>query len=142
MSLSFRHSTSALLAVMLFAFSGCGERLLPVVPVSGKVLVKGQPAAGAQVVLHPVSADPEQVFSASGKVQDDGTFKIGLHTADDGAPPGEYVATVQWFKLVQTEGGAGPGPNVVAQEFGDPKRSPLKVTVKNESTELAPFEVR
>lgn len=142
MSLRFRPATFALAAVLFSGFSGCGERLLPVVPVSGKVLVKGQPAAGAQVVLHPVSADPEKVFSASGKVQDDGTFKIGLHTVDDGAPPGDYVATVQWFKLVQTEGGAGPGPNVVAQEYGDPKRSPLRVTVKDESTELAPFDLR
>jgi len=131
-----------LLAVPLVALTGCSERPIPVVPVSGKVLFQGQPAPGAQVVLHPVSKDPERVFSATGKVRDDGTFKIGVNVDGDGAPPGDYVATVQWFKPVQTDGGAGPGPNVIPASYSDPAQSPLKVTVKDGPTELEPFQLR
>ena len=131
-----------ILAVPLAALTGCGERAIPVVPVSGKVLFQGQPAPGAQVVLHPVIKDAERVFSATGKVQDDGTFKIGVNVAGDGAPPGEYVATVQWFKVVQTDGGAGPGPNVIPATYSDPAQSPLKVVVKDSPTELEPFQLR
>ena len=94
------------------------------------------------MVLHPVSGGRNGTFSANGKVQDDGTFKISAFGKDDGAPPGEYVATVQWFRLVQTEGGAGPGPNVLSPEFSDPTGSPLRVTVKDGPTELAPFQLR
>jgi hypothetical protein len=126
----------------LLVVSGCGEKGLHVVPVSGKVVVQGQPAAGAQVVLHPVGAKVDQTFSAVGKVQDDGTFKISAFGNGDGAPPGEYVATVQWFKLVQNDGGAGPGPNVIPRDYGDPARSPFKVTIKNAPTVLDPFEVK
>ena len=94
------------------------------------------------MVLHPVAAPADQSFSAVGKVQEDGTFKISAFGKDDGAPPGQYVATVQWFKVVQTDGGAGPGPNVLPTEYGDPARSPLKVTVSDAPTELHPFELK
>ena len=130
------------LAAPLVALTGCGERAIAVVPVSGKVLFQGQPTPGAQVVLHPVAKDPKRVFSATGKVQDDGTFKVGVNVDGDGAPPGEYVATVQWFKVVQSEGGSGPGPNVIPAAYSDPGQSPLKVTVKDGPTELEPFQLR
>jgi hypothetical protein len=129
------------LGVVLLALSGCGEKRIPTVPVSGKVLYRGQPAPGAQVVLHPVTRDPEQLFSATGSVQEDGAFKIGVNAAGDGAPPGEYVATVQWFKVVQTEGGAGPGPNVLPPQYGSVETSPLKVIVNKGPTELPPLEL-
>lgn len=143
MSIDIRHCFAVLFSLCLsLTLTGCGEQTIPVVPVSGKVLFHGQPAAGAQVVLHPLTADPKKAFSATGKAQEDGTFRIGINAADDGAPPGEYVATVQWFKIVQSEGGAGPGPNVIPKNYGDPARSPLKVTVKESPTELEPFQLR
>ncbi len=126
----------------LVAMSGCGEAKLPVVPVAGKVTFQGQPAAGAQIVLHPVNSGSEQVFSATGRAQSDGSFKIGVHKEGDGAPPGEYIATVQWFKVVQNEGGSGQGPNVLPRIYSDPKNSPLKVTVQNAPTDLAPFDLQ
>jgi hypothetical protein len=49
---------------------------------------------------------------------------------------------VQWFKPVQTDGGAGPGPNVIPATYSDPAQSPLKVTVKDSATELEPFQLR
>jgi hypothetical protein len=138
-----RQATAGMLGLLLATvLTGCGERTIPVVPVSGKVLFQGQPAPGAQVVLHPVTADPSKVFAATGKALEDGTFKIGVNVAGDGAPPGDYVATVQWFKVVQSEGGSGPGPNVIPKDYGDPARSPLKVTVKDGPTELEPFQLR
>lgn len=129
-------------SLVLLVFAGCGERGIHTVPVSGKVIVQGQPAVGAQVVLHPVGRNTDQPYSAVGKVQEDGTFKISSTGKDDGAPPGQYVATVQWFKLVQTDGGAGPGPNVIPREYGDPARSPFRVTVQDSPTVLPPLEVK
>lgn len=136
-------NTKLLLAtsVVLLTLSGCGEKRIHTVPVSGKVTYRGQPAAGAQVVLHPASVDPQRKFSATGRVQDDGTFKIGVNAAADGAPPGDYVATVQWFKLIQTDGGTGQGPNVLPAKYGSPETSTLKVKVNEEPTELPPLEL-
>src|SRR5688500_8562528 len=93
MSLNLTRTGKAALTVAamgLLVLTGCGEKRIHVVPVSGKLTVQGQPAAGAQVVLHPVAADRDEPFAAVGQVQNDGTFKIGVYDRDDGAPPGEY----------------------------------------------------
>lgn len=128
--------------VMLLTLSGCGEKGIEVVPVSGKVTWRGQPTVGAQVVLHPVSAGAQQTFSATGRVRDDGTFNIGVNVAGDGAPPGDYVATVQWFKVVETKGAAGQGPNVLPAKYGSAETSPLKVKVNETPTDLPPWELK
>jgi hypothetical protein len=142
MSTSVLKQYGLTLAVGLLLLSGCSEKRITVVPVSGKVTYQGAPAAGAEVVLHPVGAKEDKTFSATGKVKDDGTFKIGVYDEADGAPPGEYVATVQWFKVVQTDGGVGRGPNVLPKEYSRAESSPVKVTVENGPTELKPIDVK
>jgi hypothetical protein len=142
MSKSITRASVAILLGLIAVLTGCNsETKISVVPVSGKVTFQGQPASGAQVVLHPVGAKEDKKFAATGKVKDDGTFKIGVYADDDGAPPGEYVATVQWFKVVQTDGGVGRGPNVLPAKYAKADTSPLKVTVKNEATQLDPIDV-
>lgn len=126
---------------VLLTLSGCGEKGIHVVPVSGKVTYRGQPAVGAQVVLHPVSVNAQQAFSATGRAGDDGTFKIGVNAPGDGAPPGDYVATVQWFKVIETAGGTGPGPNVLPAQYGAAATSPFKLRVNEEATELPVLEL-
>jgi hypothetical protein len=78
-------------------------------------------------VLSPVnSTDPEAVLPTGG-VKDDGSFVLTSYKAGDGAPPGEYVVTIQWFKFDKEIGGAGP--NVLPEIYSSPKTSPIKVTV-------------
>jgi hypothetical protein len=125
------------------AFAGCSsEKRVPVYKVSGKVLYQGKPAAGAQVILHPAagSSMPSDL-AASATVQEDGSFQIGAYEATDGAPAGQYVATVQWFKLIQTEGGTGKGPNVVPAKYAAPATSPLQVSVQSGPTDLQAWDV-
>ena len=54
--------------------AGCGDRL-PTVPVTGTVRVDGKPAAGVQVVLHPIdTADPRLAkLRPTGRTEADGT---------------------------------------------------------------------
>jgi hypothetical protein len=134
-----------LLAALAPAFAGCGhsEPRVPVVAVSGKVSFQGQAPAGAQIVLHPVAPQADSNVAPSGTVKDDGTFQISAYDQGDGAPPGEYVATIQWFKVVTSaEGGGGRGPNVLPATYADPATSPLKVKVENGATQLHPIEIR
>lgn len=123
--------------------AGCGysDNRVPVVTVSGKISYQDQAPAGAQVVLHPVSKSGESDVAPSGTVQDDGSFQISAYHPGDGAPPGDYVATVEWFRIVATEGGGGRGPNVLPAQYANPTSSPIRVTVRNEATELAPIEI-
>lgn len=121
------------------SLSGCGESRVEVFPVTGKLTFDGKPPAGAQITLHPVSAGVEGV-APSGAVKPDGSFQVSAYQAGDGAPPGDYVATVQWFKFDEKLGGAGP--NVIPAKYTDPKTSPIKVTIKaGGPTEVEPIVI-
>lgn len=125
---------AGLLCTALLA--GCGEERVPVVPVRGHVNVNGEPAEGAQVFLHPQGHTLPEHVGPIGTVDASGKFTIGSYEKADGVPPGEYVATVQWLKVVEQDGGAGRGPNVLPKEYAKPDSSPLKVSVKDAPVEL------
>lgn len=144
MPISFRQLPLFAGLAAALSLIGCGssEPRVPVVSVTGKISFQGQVPAGAQVVLHPVATAAESNVVPSATVKEDGTFAISAYDQGDGAPPGEYVATVEWFRLVATEGGGGRGPNVLPAAYASPATSPIRVTVKTESTQLPPIEIR
>ena len=88
-----RRSLSALVLCLL-AVSGCSSS--KGYPVSGKVLVNGQPAAGAIVVLTPVANPGSMDKKPSGMTKDDGTFVLNTLTDSDGVVPGDYLVTITW----------------------------------------------
>jgi hypothetical protein len=119
---------------------GCSETWVEVFPVSGSLKVDGQAPAGARLVLNSVNPLPEDAVVPTGSVKADGSFVISSYKSGDGAPPGEYVVTVQWFKY-DTELG-GSGPNVLPEIYSSPKTSPIKVTVNvGAPTTLEPIAI-
>lgn len=125
---------------MLVFFAGCGESQLDVNPVSGKVTYNGQAPVGAKIVLHALNPSEEGSVAPIGTVSSDGSFEISAYEKGDGAPPGDYVATIQWYKFVPEDG--GPGPNVIPKEYSSPKTSPIKVTVSADGpTNLEPIAI-
>jgi hypothetical protein len=113
----------------LVALGGCSnEARLPVFPVSGNVSFNAEPPVGAQVVLHPVNGSIGDA-APTGIVKSDGSFTITTYELDDGAPQGEYVATIEWFKMIEDGGGGARGPNVLPPEYASSRTSPVKVTV-------------
>jgi hypothetical protein len=145
MFLSFVRTAPPLALLALLALTGCGsgEPRVPVVAVAGKISYYGQAPAGARVVLHPVARSADSDIAPSGVVKGDGSFQISAYDVGDGAPPGEYVATVEWFRVIPSEeGGGGRGPNVLPVQYASPDSSPLRVTVKAEPTQLDPIEIR
>ena len=85
--------------VAALVLAGCGDgRSFPkVYEVKGTVLVNGQPANDVQITLHrtsgdalPTAATPQGVSDAKGE------FLLTSYNADDGAPNGEYVVTIEW----------------------------------------------
>jgi hypothetical protein len=131
-------SLASLVAILVA--SGCNtETRVPVFPVSGKLTYQGQAPVGAQVVLHPVNTSGTNEVAPTGIVLDDGSFKITAYDPEDGAPQGDYVATVQWFKITKDVG--GPGPNVIPKKYTNPKTSPIKITVSGGPTEVPPITI-
>src|SRR5262245_43645050 len=88
--------------VAILARSGCGgDARVPVYPVTGKVTFQGQVPIGAQIVLHPVGGESADGVSPSGSVGSDGSFQITSYDPGDGAPHGEYVGTLEWYKITR-----------------------------------------
>lgn len=136
-------SRLALLALLPAAAAavGCAEPQAPVFPVTGRVTYQGKPAAGAQVFLNAVKPNEIDDVSANATVKDDGAYAITTYEPGDGAPAGDYVVTVQWFKFVTNDGGSGAGPNVMPKEYASPASSPVKVSVSG-PTEIPPIAIK
>jgi hypothetical protein len=131
-----------------------------VYPVSGQVLLNGQPLAGALVALHPVGEMDVALPSVrpNGRTGPDGTFVLTTYETHDGAPPGEYAV------IVECHPAAGPAPGRPgAQGYGtgkpdaepkyeapdrlggryrDPRHSGLRVRLAPEPTVLPPFHLK
>lgn len=140
-----RRLTALLSALALVAVTGCSKPKLDrlqVFPVSGKVTVSGKAPPGAMIVLHPQDASVPDTVRPSAQVEPDGSFKLTTYDQFDGAPPGTYDVTVQWFKAVKQGGDVLPGPNLLPQQYGDPKTSKLKVEVASAPTDLKPIDIK
>jgi hypothetical protein len=110
----------------------------PVHPLTGSLTIGGTVPVGASIVLHPQGHAIPGDGVPMAKVREDGTFTFTTFAADDGAPAGDYVATVQWFR-VNADGSVGG--NAVPARFASPAKSPWTVTVAAGSSTLDPYKI-
>jgi hypothetical protein len=134
------HRRQGILLCTVLGFLGCSsDQWAEVFPVSGVVKYDGQIPVGAQIVLHPVAAAASDAVAPTGRVKADGSFVITSYQAGDGAPPGDYVVTIQWYKI---EKDGVVGPNVIPDQYVSPKTSPIKVSVQSGGpTALEPIAI-
>jgi hypothetical protein len=126
------------LAVCFIAFSltSCGSKEPPVYEVRGQILFNGKPVSHAFVALHPLESTQPGWIRPSATTDENGCFVLSSYHADDGAPPGEYIATVVWRKPKQLDSDASvQGPNLLPARYSKAATSDLRVTVKAEGTE-------
>ncbi|MDM4015703.1 hypothetical protein [Roseiconus lacunae] len=106
-------------------------------PVTGTLLIDGEPAVGATVKFVPVepskySSQADQRRSArvpAATVQSDGSFQASYDAIGDGAPEGVYKLLV--FQLVPPPGGGLPIDRFQGR-FLDERRPIASITVKSE----------
>ena len=120
-----------LVSVSLGMVVGCsGETRLPVVPVEGLVNYQGKPLANALVVMHPVDKSNPAATTCRATTKSDGTFEVTTYLANDGAPVGEYILTVECYQLKGGNGSWEPGPNILPARYGSMATSDLKLVVQ------------
>jgi len=118
-------------------------RPVAVHPVKGKVIMDGQPLANAAIVLHRVgnSKLPANLHPR-GKASSDGTFQLETFDPADGAPDGDFVATVFLTEETEVDGEKQAGPNVLPTVYSKPETSPLKLKITSSTKELQPLELK
>lgn len=143
----FVRQASLLLCVLCVGFlTACGGNKRPAtVKVRGTLQWQGQPAAGAQVILHPVApTGVMEKIRPNGRTDSAGTFELTSFMSGDGCPAGEYRVTVIWpqIKPGATGEDAEEGPDRLKGKYADPETSGLTVTVRANQPELPPIVLR
>jgi hypothetical protein len=87
-------------AVLAFLPMSCGQYAEGTFPVSGKVLFKGEPAAGAVVTFSPASSSEgvKEAVLCTGIVDEGGRFHLSYGEKGLGAPAGKYNVFIIWRK--------------------------------------------
>jgi hypothetical protein len=132
-----------LLALVCLTLCSCAEKApdrKPVYPLTGQVLVDGQPARRVSVFCHDVKGmDGKQPTLSSSTTDQDGKFAMTTYETGDGVPQGEYVLTFEWYDGVP---GGAPLPDKLKHRYADVKASKVRATVKaGEPTDLGKVEL-
>jgi hypothetical protein len=128
---------------MMGLISGCGDaqpHRVATFPVHGRITYKGQPIPGAFVTLHP-KTPLGNVPAPRAIISSDGSLKVSTYDGGDGAPEGEYVLTVQWYKPIKNGQDVVPGPNVIPKKYSSPRTSNLIVRVVASENKLEPIQL-
>lgn len=128
-----RTVTYLLLAASVTALGSCtkkGADRKVTIPVSGQVVVDGQPTAMVKVECHPVGGiDKEQPTVTQAVTDKEGKFQLSTYEGGDGAPIGEYKLTFTWQEF-NAIAGSFTGPDKLKGRYSDPNAS--QVTLKVE----------
>lgn len=137
-----------LLAALSFS-GGCGPGVEPVYPVKGKLLVQGQPAAGAELILHPVGGSERlQKLRPHATCNEAGEFQLATHNPGDGVPLGTFKLTVVWpappmAAVGDPEISRGKGDRLDGRYAHDKaSASPVEITIAAGQTEIPPIDLK
>jgi hypothetical protein len=139
-----KHNAAVVLAALMMVTGlGCSksESRVPVHPVLGAIQFRGQPAVGAFVSLVPKTA-LDGVPNPRATVAKDGSFTVSTYDGNDGAPEGEYVVTVQWYKPVRQGNDLVGGPNVLPAKYASPRTSDVSIHIAAGENRLKPIQIR
>jgi len=134
----------AAIAVCIVTATGCSKpeaNRVAVHPVQGTIQFRGQAVEGAFVSLHPQNA-ADGVPTPRATVAKDGSFTVSTYDGDDGAPEGDYVVTVQWYKPVRVGNDLVGGPNVLPARYASTQTSDVKVRIAAGENHLQPIQLR
>ncbi|MFM7316165.1 MAG: hypothetical protein ACKO85_02895 [Isosphaeraceae bacterium] len=141
-------STRTLLCGFLL-LSGCSSSEPSRYAVSGKVTMDGKPAS--LVTVNFIPGDPDSTNRGSGPTDPNGVFKIGEDGKNSGLPAGEYKVSFSQTLINGKPTLAGSGGKAeekvktereaVADEFRDPKTSPVTATIGSGTNEFT-FEIK
>jgi hypothetical protein len=128
------------------ASASCGSKFPRTYSVKGKILVNGQPAKECRITLHRTSGgDLAHPATPSGLTDDNGEFQLTSYVANDGAPEGEYVATIEWRERSGITKSEFDGPDQLGGDYARvEKNKGLKgfvVQVGKQALVLPPFEL-
>ena len=111
----------------LICLPGCSDGLPVRVPVSGTVLIDGEPLTKGSIMVIPEGERP-----AGGSIGPDGRFSLSCYALNDGVVPGTHHVTVQATEHISERETRWLTP----KKYGDPSTSRLTVTITEATDDL------
>jgi hypothetical protein len=110
-------------------------------PVSGQVLVNGQPAKGVEVGLHPQGDMGGNPYFPMALTDEEGKFLLTTYEGDDGAPSGDYQVELTWPTYRKK---LGNGPDRLGGKYAKGASSGLKVHIDESAAVnvIPPFDIK
>jgi hypothetical protein len=72
----------------------------------------------------------------------DGAFAVWTYEHGDGAPAGQYKATVIHHEVVVTNGAVGAKPSKLPRKYTRAETTDLVIEIGEEQTQIPPIELR
>jgi hypothetical protein len=120
-------TTGFLLATLVgFALVGCSDRP-KLIPVSGIVLIDGQP-----LTYGAVQVQPSEARAAVGRLGPDGRFTLTCYDDNDGCVPGKQAVAV----VAGEPAGANATRWLAPKKYADAATSGLSVEIKEPTDKL------
>ncbi len=130
------------LCLCIFLLCGCGAEQEPrpaLQPAQGKLLINGEPAPGAMLVLSPADG---KTLNARGSrpranVGEDGTFQVTTYQSGDGAPAGEYLVGILWFDNPDS---SHPWDQL-GNKYANPETTGIRISIQEGENQLEPIAI-
>lgn len=111
----------------LCALIGCSDNRPQRFPVSGKVLIDGEPLRFGRIMVMPSGARASQ-----GLLDSEGRFSLMAYEPGDGVVPGTHPVTVSGAESLSDDRVRWHAPKL----YADPKTSKLSITIDQARDDL------
>jgi hypothetical protein len=122
---------------LLCLLAGCSRKPIDTravtVPVSGTLLVDGEPADGVSIECVPVAEAAVKAAPSAQRVATQtapgGKFALNLYPDKPGIPAGDYALTFVWLKMIDSPSSVEADKDFLFKKFNTVPKSPKKFTV-------------
>src|SRR5262245_59168124 len=140
------HAARALVVAAALVLPACRDSRFPkTYPVTGRVLLDGNPVHGVTVQLIPKNASNFKMDERPRGITDEaGNFVLSTYYKGDGAPAGEYGVAIAYDRPGDGDEEsrvARRPPVVIPKVYHTPQQSGLRATVEKNTNELPTFEL-
>jgi hypothetical protein len=148
-----------LLLLLSLLVTSCGKsRFKSVSPVTGRVLVNGEPAEGVTVYFHSLDDPGDELVRPWAVTDANGSFIVTTYKVEDGLPAGSYAVSLIWAPTGSPRGSIarnkklaplfkngpparGIAGNKLPARYSKAETSGIKVQIAAGKNVLPPFEL-
>jgi hypothetical protein len=121
---------------------GKGDGKRTVYPVTGKVLIDGQPGSEARLFFSPTNEADTMAPKPTAVTDSQGNLIVTTYVTGDGAPEGEYKIGLEWPKMVNYFGRIQPGPDRLGGKYKDVAASKWTIRITAGTNSLPDFDIK